>query len=50
MYETHKARALTLMHKKGMKFAEINAIINDELIPKIEKLKLESEEYFQWRS
>jgi structural maintenance of chromosome 2 len=49
MYETHKQKALALVAKKDSKLEEIRKIIDLEIDPKIEQLKVDREEYYLWK-
>lgn len=50
MYERQKLVSERLLAKKESKLANINAIIDDELQPKISTLQNEKETYLQWKS
>ena len=50
VYEAHKKKAIQHMTKKQNKLDEINRILEQELIPKLEQLRQEKENYLIWKS
>ncbi|KAJ4459087.1 putative Structural maintenance of chromosomes protein 2 [Paratrimastix pyriformis] len=50
MYETKKAGALRTMEKKDKKLADIGAVLRDEIVPTLEKLRKDRTTYMRWTS
>jgi structural maintenance of chromosome 2 len=48
MYETKKESALQTLEKKQNKVDEINKLLNQEILPALEKLRGERTQYMQW--
>ncbi|KAL5569905.1 hypothetical protein UlMin_026480 [Ulmus minor] len=48
MYETKKDAALKTLEKKQSKVDEINKLLDDEILPALEKLRRERTQYMQW--
>ena len=48
MYETKKVTAIKTMEKKQIKVDEIDRILNEDILPALEKLRTEREEYMSW--
>lgn len=48
MFETKKQQAIKTIEKKEKKLQEINAILNDEITPTLNKLKGERSKYLTW--
>ncbi len=48
MYETKKLTAVKTMEKKQVKVDEINRVLSDDILPALEKLRTEREEYMSW--
>ncbi|KAF7459331.1 structural maintenance of chromosomes protein 2-1-like [Cryptosporidium felis] len=50
MYETKKQQSLKLIEKKDIKLGEINRMLEEDIIPKLERLKKERVDYLKWAS
>ncbi|GAV68102.1 SMC_N domain-containing protein/SMC_hinge domain-containing protein, partial [Cephalotus follicularis] len=50
MYETKKEAALKTLEKKQSKVDEINKLLDQEILPALEKLRKERTQYMQWAS
>lgn len=50
MYETKKQQSLKLIEKKNSKLEEINRMLEEDIIPKLERLKKERSDYLKWNS
>lgn len=50
MYETKKQQSLKLIEKKNKKLEEINRILEEDIIPKLQRLKKERSDYLKWNS
>eukprot|EP00976_Prorocentrum_cordatum_P112168 1195489-Prorocentrum_minimum.AAC.11 len=50
MYETKRANALKTLEKKQTKVEEINTVLEEEILPALEKLRKERGMYMQWVS
>ncbi|KAK9172958.1 RecF/RecN/SMC N terminal domain protein [Cryptosporidium meleagridis] len=50
MYETKKQQSLKLIEKKDSKLEEINRMLEEDIIPKLERLKKERSDYLKWNS
>lgn len=50
MYETKKETALKTLEKKQSKVDEIDKLLNEEILPALEKLRKERGQYMQWSS
>ncbi|KAH8584136.1 condensin complex component SMC2 [Cryptosporidium sp. chipmunk genotype I] len=50
MYETKKQQSLKLIEKKDIKLEEINRMLEEDIIPKLERLKKERSDYLKWNS
>ncbi|TKY68122.1 Structural maintenance of chromosomes protein 2-1 [Spatholobus suberectus] len=48
MYETKKEAALKTLEKKQSKVDEINKLLDQEILPALEKLRKEKTQYMQW--
>lgn len=48
MYETKKVAALKTITKKQLKLDELNAVLNEEITPTLERLRGEKEAYLRW--
>ncbi|TXG70684.1 hypothetical protein EZV62_005619 [Acer yangbiense] len=48
MYETKKEAALKTLEKKQSKVDEINKLLDQEILPALEKLRKERTQYMQW--
>lgn len=48
MYETKKESALKTLEKKQTKVDEINKLLDQEILPALEKLRKERTQYMQW--
>ncbi|KAG2711067.1 hypothetical protein I3760_04G059500 [Carya illinoinensis] len=48
MYETKKESALKTLEKKQSKVDEINKLLDQEILPALEKLRKERTQYMQW--
>lgn len=48
MYETKKENALKTLEKKQSKVDEINKLLDQEILPALEKLRKERMQYMQW--
>ena len=48
MYETKRVTALKTITKKQLKLDELNAVLNEEITPTLERLRGEKEAYLQW--
>ncbi|XP_022871773.1 structural maintenance of chromosomes protein 2-1-like [Olea europaea var. sylvestris] len=48
MYETKKEAALKTLEKKQSKVDEINKLLDQEILPALEKLRKEKMQYIQW--
>lgn len=48
MYERKKEKAMQTMEKKDQKLKEIEAVLNDDIQPAVEKLKKQCGEYNEW--
>jgi structural maintenance of chromosome 2 len=48
MYEKKKEKAMQTMEKKDQKLKEIEAVLNEEIQPAVEKLKKQCSEYHEW--
>nr|TKR91180.1 hypothetical protein D5086_0000226910 [Populus alba] len=48
MYETKKESALKTLEKKQSKVVEINKLLDQEILPALEKLRKERMQYMQW--
>lgn len=48
MYETKKEAALKTLEKKQSKVDEINKLLDQEILPALEKLRRERTQYMQW--
>jgi len=48
MYETNKIKVQKTMEKKAEKVTEITKILNEEITPKLEKLRADKTEYVKW--
>ncbi|KAF1899423.1 hypothetical protein Lal_00019551 [Lupinus albus] len=48
MYETKKEAALKTLEKKQSKVEEINKLLDQEILPALEKLRKERTQYMQW--
>lgn len=48
MYETKKEAALKTLEKKQTKVDEINKLLDQEILPALEKLRRERTQYMQW--
>ncbi|WVZ01683.1 hypothetical protein V8G54_022489 [Vigna mungo] len=48
MYETKKEAALKTLEKKQSKVDEINNLLDQEILPALEKLRKEKTQYMQW--
>ncbi|KAJ3690004.1 hypothetical protein LUZ61_019168 [Rhynchospora tenuis] len=48
MYETNKISALKTLEKKQNKVDEINKLLDEEILPALEKLRKEKTQYVQW--
>ncbi|XP_031392590.1 structural maintenance of chromosomes protein 2-1-like [Punica granatum] len=48
MYETKKEAALKTLEKKQSKVYEINKLLDQEIVPALEKLRKERMQYMQW--
>ena len=48
MYETKKEGALRTLEKKQSKVDEINKLLEDEILPALQKLRRERGQYMQW--
>ncbi|GAX82646.1 hypothetical protein CEUSTIGMA_g10072.t1 [Chlamydomonas eustigma] len=48
MYEKKKEKAMQTMEKKDQKLQEIEAVLNDDIKPAVEKLKKQCSEYNEW--
>ncbi|KAL2326443.1 hypothetical protein Fmac_025501 [Flemingia macrophylla] len=48
MYETKKENALKTLEKKQSKVDEINKLLDQEILPALEKLRKEKTQYMQW--
>lgn len=48
MYETKKESALKTLEKKQSKVDEINKLLDEEILPALEKLRKERTQYMQW--
>ncbi|OII77674.1 structural maintenance of chromosomes protein [Cryptosporidium andersoni] len=48
MYEAKRLQSLKLIEKKDSKLAEINHLLEDDIIPKLERLKKEKADYLKW--
>lgn len=48
MYETKKEAALKTLEKKQGKVDEINKLLDEEILPALEKLRKERSQYMQW--
>ncbi|XP_062092188.1 structural maintenance of chromosomes protein 2-1-like [Humulus lupulus] len=48
MYETKKDAALKTLEKKQSKVDEINSLLDQEILPALEKLRKERTQYMQW--
>lgn len=48
MYETKKEAALKTLEKKQIKVDEINKLLDQEILPALEKLRKERMQYMQW--
>ena len=48
MYETKKDAALKTLEKKQSKVDEINTLLDQEILPALEKLRRERTQYMQW--
>lgn len=49
MYEIKKQQVQKTMEKKDQKFSELKAILNDELAPKLDKLRAERIKYMEFK-
>ena len=49
-YEEIKKKTLRLVEKKDSKLTEIDNILNNEVVPMMDQLKKENEEYVKWRA
>ncbi|KAL1506874.1 hypothetical protein ABEB36_006156 [Hypothenemus hampei] len=49
MYEIKRQQTQKLIDKKDARLSEIKTVINDELAPKLQKLKAEREEYLEYQ-
>ncbi|KAH7647377.1 SMC2 protein [Cryptosporidium bovis] len=50
MYETKKQQSLKLIEKKNSKLNEINRMLEEDIIPKFERIKKEKTDYLKWAS
>ncbi|KAJ1610213.1 SMC2 protein [Cryptosporidium canis] len=50
MYETKKQQSLKLIEKKDRKLEEINRMLEEDIIPKLQRLKKERTDYLKWSS
>lgn len=48
MYEKKKEKAMQTMEKKDQKLKEIEAVLNEEIQPAVEKLKKQCSDYNEW--
>ncbi|KAL7068071.1 putative structural maintenance of chromosomes protein [Cryptosporidium serpentis] len=48
MYEAKRLQSLKLIEKKDSKLTEINHLLEDDIIPKLERLKKEKADYLKW--
>jgi structural maintenance of chromosome 2 len=48
MYETKKVAALRTLEKKQIKVDEIDQVLSENIMPALEKLRSEREEYMSW--
>jgi len=48
MYETKKEAALKTLEKKQSKVDEINKLLDQEILPALDKLRKEKAQYMQW--
>ena len=48
MYEKKKEKAMQTMEKKDQKLKEIEAVLNEEIPPAVEKLKKQCSDYNEW--
>ena len=48
MYEKKKEKAMQTMEKKDQKLKEIEAVLNEEIQPAVEKLKKQCSDYTEW--
>lgn len=49
MYENKKEKSMTLIQKKDNRLEELNALINDEIQPKLEKLRKDQQHYQEYQ-
>ncbi|KAK3249583.1 Structural maintenance of chromosomes protein 2 [Cymbomonas tetramitiformis] len=50
MYETKRANALKTLEKKELKVTEINKVLEEDILPALERLKKERGEYMEWQT
>lgn len=50
MYEMKKEAALKTLEKKQMKVDEIDNVLNQDILPALDKLRKERAQYMQWSS
>merc|ERR1711887_288697 len=50
MYESKKEAAMKTLTKKELKVTEIDQLLEEEILPTIEKLRKERGEYMKWAS
>uniref|UniRef100_A0A183V8Z3 SMC_N domain-containing protein n=1 Tax=Toxocara canis TaxID=6265 RepID=A0A183V8Z3_TOXCA len=49
LYETKKQKALQTMEKKEAKLAEINKLLNEDIVPCVEKLRSDRNDYLEFQ-
>jgi structural maintenance of chromosome 2 len=49
MYENKKEKSMTLITKKDSRLSELNSLITDEILPKLEKLRKDQQQYQEYQ-
>lgn len=49
MYETKREKSMTLIQKKDAKLDELNALIKDDIQPKLDKLRKDQQQYVEYQ-
>lgn len=49
MYENKKEKSMSLIQKKDQRLAELNTLIEDDIKPKLEKLRLDHQQYQEFQ-